>query len=374
MFIRRVDAAATENPETGDNVQLDNHRACKGWPARAAGLAAAALLPMAAHAQSNLSLYGMLDVGVQHLTHANAAGASQTALASGSFLPSRWGMRGQEDLGGGYNAFFLLEAGFNVDDGTNASPAIFFNRVSYVGLGTPYGAVSFGRQGSVQFDKTYLYDPMYFATYSNLSLNAAPISTLKQGNSIKFQSKSYGGFNLLATYGLGQELAGKPAAGRYAGVALEYTTDSLSARVLHEQQRGNVGATDQSPLTDRRSSVAASYKTGPFHFYGDYTRVSGDLKLSPPGHIYTVAAGWRASEQWRFVVEGGAYKQPGLSGATTLVNALAQYSLSPRTSLYAIAGRVNNKNGTQFGVAYPATMAVANQGQTGITLGVNHRF
>lgn len=139
MFIRCGDAAATDKPETGDNVQLDNQRACAAWTSRAVGLAAAALLPMAAHAQSNLSLYGMLDVGVQHLTHSNAAGASETALASGSFLPSRWGMRGQEDLGGSYNAFFLLEAGFNVDDGTNASPAIFFNRLSYVGLGTQFG-------------------------------------------------------------------------------------------------------------------------------------------------------------------------------------------------------------------------------------------
>jgi hypothetical protein len=61
VFIRRGDAAATEKPETGDNMQLDNQTACAAWTTRTAGPAAAVLLPMAANAQSNLSLYGMLD-------------------------------------------------------------------------------------------------------------------------------------------------------------------------------------------------------------------------------------------------------------------------------------------------------------------------
>lgn len=140
-------------------------------------------------AQTVATLYGVLDVGVQYLSNANSAGKSQISLASGSFLPSRFGIKGQEDLGGGYNAFFLLESGFNVDDGSQASAATFFNRFSYIGLNTPYGAITLGRQGSVQYNKTYLYDPLYYATYSNLSLNAAPISILKINNAVQYHPR-----------------------------------------------------------------------------------------------------------------------------------------------------------------------------------------
>jgi predicted porin len=326
-------------------------------------------------AQTSVTVYGIVDIGVQYLSKANAAGKSQTSVASGSFLPSRLGFRGQEDLGGGYNAFFLLENGFNADDGSVASAASFFNRFAYVGLGTPYGSVTLGRQGSVQFNKTYLYDPMYFATYSNLSLNAAPISIFKINNAIRYQSPSFNGFNVDLEYGFGQELAGNADAGRYMGASLEYVNGPLSARVLHETTRGSVnGALDQSGLSDRRSSIAAVYRLDQWTLYGNYTRVSGDLQISPRGDIYTAAVAYSPSATWRFVASAGIYDQSGIPGNPKLVNGLVQYSLSKRTSLYAIAGYLKNSANTRYGVAFPATTALAGQNQLGLTLGINHRF
>jgi len=170
-----------------------------------AGGAAAILMPVCASAQSSVTLFGVVETGVQHLTNVNAAGASVTNLASGNYAASRWGMLGTEDLGGGYKAMFRIEAGFNADDGSNASAASFFNRYSQVSLGAPWGTVTAGRTGSVKFDKTALYDPLLFSNYSNISLGQVPPAYLKVNNAVKYQSPSFGGFNVELMYGLGQE-------------------------------------------------------------------------------------------------------------------------------------------------------------------------
>jgi predicted porin len=328
-----------------------------------------------AQAQSSVTLYGVVDVGVQYLTNANKAGQSQWSMASGSYLPSRFGVTGREDLGNGYAAIFTLENGFNANDGSVATSSSFFNRFAFVGIDTPAGKITLGRQGSVQYDKTVFYDPLYYGTYSQLSLNAAPITTFKVNNMVKYQSASFAGFDVDAAYGFGQQIAGSNTAGRYTGLALEYVNGALFARVLYEELRGSVtAAVDQSSLADRRVSAAAVYKGSTYTFFADYTHVMGDLHLSPDGSIYTVAAAIQATPFLRFVGEAGMYHRSFLSGTPKLFNVMAQYFLSKRTSLYAIGGYMINAGGNNYGVAYPAATSLAGQTQLGVTLGIDHRF
>jgi predicted porin len=124
---------------------------------RTLALSLVALTANLAHAQSSVTMYGIVDAGVQYLTNADAAGHNQVSLASGSYLPSRFGFVGREDLGGGYAAIFRLENGFNLSNGAVATTTSFFNRFAFVGLDTPVGQVTLGRQGSVQYDKTVFY-------------------------------------------------------------------------------------------------------------------------------------------------------------------------------------------------------------------------
>jgi predicted porin len=92
-----------------------------------------------------VTLYGILDANVQVLDGASTV----TRVQSGGLQGSRFGLRGSEDLGGGLKAFFTLESGINVDDGSYGQGS-FWGRQAFVGLGTPYGTVSLGRQyGSV---------------------------------------------------------------------------------------------------------------------------------------------------------------------------------------------------------------------------------
>ncbi len=68
-----------------------------------------------AFAQSNVTLYGIVDVGVEFL---DIGDESTTRLASGMSQGSRWGIRGTEVLGGGYSALFTLESRFSIDTGS----------------------------------------------------------------------------------------------------------------------------------------------------------------------------------------------------------------------------------------------------------------
>lgn len=326
-----------------------------------------------ASAQNGITIYGVLDVGVQYLTNNDAAGHSQTGVASGSYQPSRLGFKGVEDMGNGYKALFVLENGFNADTGAQSSAATLFNRFAYVGLATPVGTVTIGRQGSLQFDKTVFYDPLYYSTYSMLSLNGAPIQTFKINNAVKFQSVPWHGVNVAAVYSAGQELAGNAHAGRHIGGSVEYVNGPLSARVLQETTWGNVAAVNQSGLYDRRTSAAAVYKMGAFTWFADWIHVAGDLQISPRGDIAVAAVAYDINA-WRFVLEAGRYRAADTGARPELVTGLIQYALSRRTSLYTAIGRMSNGGGSNFGIIYPSTVALAGQNQLGITLGIDHRF
>uniref|UniRef100_UPI001115119A porin n=1 Tax=Serratia marcescens TaxID=615 RepID=UPI001115119A len=111
----------------------------------AAAVATFAACGAAAHAQSSLTLYGALDAGVQYLTHADGR-HSAVQLQNYGILPSQMGLKGHEDLGGGWRALFKLEQGLNLNDGTATVPGYAFFRGAYVGSAGPVGTVTLGRQ------------------------------------------------------------------------------------------------------------------------------------------------------------------------------------------------------------------------------------
>lgn len=103
------------------------------------------LLASAAHAQSSVTLYGLIDEGFNYTS--NAGGHSGYQMVSGDTVGSRWGLRGTEDLGGGIKAVFRLENGFNVNSGGLSNGGREFGRQAYVGLSSDrFGTITLGRQ------------------------------------------------------------------------------------------------------------------------------------------------------------------------------------------------------------------------------------
>ena len=160
-------------------------------------------------AQSNVTLYGIVDVNLmwEELptqvgtgTSARIVQESKTAINSGGQSGSRWGLRGTEALGGGLSAIFALEAGYNVDSGTSGQGGRLFGRQAYAGLSGGLGAVVAGRlatfsSGTGDFDMIGRVDP--FATgFGIAGANSTFISmnATRADNTVAYVSPTFAGF------------------------------------------------------------------------------------------------------------------------------------------------------------------------------------
>ncbi|WP_321955874.1 porin [Paraburkholderia bannensis] len=124
----------------------------------------ALMIPSAcALAQSSIEIYGITDAGINYLSNAQTGkvGGRPTGIARWAFYDgsvggqqgSRLGVRGFEDLGGGYKALIRLENGFSLQNGAAGQGGAIFGREAWTGIQAPYGQITLGRQYSaiVQF-------------------------------------------------------------------------------------------------------------------------------------------------------------------------------------------------------------------------------
>ena len=111
-----------------------------------------ALAASGVSAQSSVTVYGVMDAAVEHVTHVGASGAGMTRVPSlTGTVPSRLGFRSSEDLGDGLRALFTLEMGIAPDTGVLNQGGRAFGRQSFVGLAGPWGSVTLGRQYTMLF-------------------------------------------------------------------------------------------------------------------------------------------------------------------------------------------------------------------------------
>jgi GBP family porin len=165
----------------------------------------------AAHAQSSVTLYGLIDAG---LTYTNNQGGSHNFKeTSGAVNGSRWGLRGAEDLGGGLKAIFTLENGFSIANGTLGQGGREFGRQAFVGLSSDqFGAVTLGRQydsvvdylGPLALTGTQYGGTQFAHPFDNDNLD----NSFRINNSIKYQSVNYAGFKFSGLYGFSNDAGG----------------------------------------------------------------------------------------------------------------------------------------------------------------------
>lgn len=197
-------------------------------------------------AQTSVNLYGIVDVGVRAtsgLAASNAPTATgTTSVGSGIDQTSRWGIKGREALGDGWNAVFRLEGGMNADTGAQAKGDRLFDRLAWAGLDTPYGQFALGRQPNLISDALIPVDPLGKRDASfNPNVNVAGLSNTAFGthafgrqygpsgyadnfyrldNTIKYTG-TFGPWQARAAYAAG-EVAGDSTASSARGAALAY--------------------------------------------------------------------------------------------------------------------------------------------------------
>jgi predicted porin len=283
-------------------------------------LSALALAMSGAWAQSpasSVTLYGIVDAGVVHTTGVS----NKKQLVSGIMEGSRFGLRGNEDIGGGYRAIFTLENRTELNNGTlgnrppsgtqlpdrfaDASllvPALcpaqpcaiqaavsqvnnnlataalgvnlrggFWDRQAFVGLVTPFGAILAGRQYTPAYEISATFDAL--GTQSSLSAGQVasfPASTeIRIDNALQYRIV-LGGLTASAMYGFGN-VSGNSKANRFGGAMVMYKAGPISVGLGHNQRNNDIG---QKSL--RSSIVGASADIGPGTLSGLYATFEDD--------------------------------------------------------------------------------------------------
>lgn len=222
----------------------------------------------ATYAQS-VTLYGVVDTGVEFLNHVGAGSNTLARMpANSGLIPSRWGLHGVEDLGSDLQAIFTLESGFNTRGGDSGQGGRLFGRQSWIGLSGSWGTLSFGRQYTMT---TYaLADNSISgpAVYSLGSLDNY-LPNARADNSVAYKGR-FGPFTVGAMYSFGRDSAGtgnSPGQGTCAGqvagdfkqcrnlsALLRYDASHFGVAASYEEQQGGQNAARRSAATARTSA------------------------------------------------------------------------------------------------------------------------
>ncbi|MFB9241758.1 porin [Massilia antarctica] len=190
--------------------------------------AVCAIVCNVAMAQSSVTVYGVADAGI--VAESGGPAGSVTKMVGGVEGGSRLGFRGTEDLGRGVAAIFALEMGINLDTGTSAQGGVLFGRQAFVGLSSPAGALTLGRQYTPLFLSLSAVDPFQAFSTAGSAANLMSNAGIRMNNTIKYASAPVNGFNGELAYGLG-EVPGSSRVGRQLGAALGYVRGPLSLRL-----------------------------------------------------------------------------------------------------------------------------------------------
>lgn len=349
-------------------------------------IAALASLSNVALAQSSVETFGILDIGVLS-ARASGSGSINTVNTDGN-SSSRLGFRGKEDLGGGLNANFWLEAAVNPDVGTGGgtstnnkdsvnSGGLTFARRSTVGLSGNWGELRLGRD--------------YVPSFSNLTVSMHPFGTngvgnagqlfypvnaggtsvrtnVRASNSVGYILPNMGGVYGQLMYATGEQASnaagGTSKDGNHVGGRIGYAAGPLNVAFA-------TGKTNYATGDYTQTNLAANYQFGPaklMYLWGQNKVGVTKTTANMIGTQYAVGQG-----EVRF-----AYTTLKAENVANDANQFAigyLHNLSKRTALYTNYSQVKNKGtGKQFSVGGGNAVTDAGGSSSGLEVGIRHSF
>lgn len=201
---------------------------------------------------ADVTLYGVVDAGLVY-THLDQDVKGDDAtdkfeMKSGNQAGSRWGLKGVEDLGNGVQVGFILESGFNVDDGSFRTANTLFDREASLFVQGGFGKVAFGKLGSiVQGTSSWgkVGSVSAFGTsFGNYAAQAGAIfaTSTVYDNMIAYSTPSFGGVTVYAQYSMGKSQS--------------QSWDADNAKWKPEM-------VENESSTDRYYAIGAEYANGP---------------------------------------------------------------------------------------------------------------
>jgi len=315
-----------------------------------------------AQAQLNVTLYGSIDVGLRNLTNTDIAGHSKLSMGSfnGNYTVNKFGFKGIEDLGGGLNAHFNLESGFNGATGAlDNTNNVLFNRISSVGIGGAWGSLDLGRIYTVAFKTIRNYDPLVYQ-YPSITLAAAATAGLRNNNDIQYAG-NFGDWTIRGEYALG-EIAGSTSNGATQAIGLAYTSGPYSLGGAYTHKKTAAG------LDYKHFTLGGAYVWSQFKLsagYADETQATATVDTHSKyawGGISVQLSALKLTTAYYHLTNATA----STNGKKAVAVLAADYALSKRSSLYGGIDRT-----TVGGGLIPATTQTK---QVGISAGISHLY
>ena len=210
-----------------------------------AAAVAALTFGMASQASAaDVQIYGRIDAGLvyEHTDPGVGDATDKFTLDSGVGTASRFGLRGSEDLGNGYQVKFVLENGYKSDTGALSTADTLFDREATLQLVGPFGTISAGRSAILGTDGgsfNILGGINPFGTgmgnIGNQGIVLAKIDSSRRDNMLTYRSPNLAGFQVTAAYSMGSnDYENKAGSDRYMGIGATYTVGALSTVLLYE--------------------------------------------------------------------------------------------------------------------------------------------
>ena len=217
-----------------------------------------------AFAESNVTLYGVLEGGV---VVGKAKGSDTTVQVSPGFdQGDRWGFKGVEDLGNGYNVGFILEQGFNMDDGTESIAGDAFSREAFMYVTGNFGRLGFGRTGALSCgaqSNTILTGWALGTGYGGSSWTSAAMGNDfgRISNVVAYRTPVFSGFSghLMYSNGTGTDTAKWSGNNHYYGVGLLYDANNIRSSLIFEVLDNKGTAVNDAAISSAFSVVAQSH-------------------------------------------------------------------------------------------------------------------
>ncbi|CAG4886852.1 porin [Paraburkholderia saeva] len=366
-------------------------------------VATMATIGSTAYAESSVTLFGVLDSGLLYQSTSaasfNPAGKNLGrlyTLKDGGIYSSLWGLKGTEDIGGGYSVNFRLQGAFTSTSGAlrlSDTPGVsaMFNQESSVGVSGPFGSINAGRQFAPMayaLAETDVRGGQYFGSIltSWLGMNQSagwvgtstngPIGALYDSNAIVYNSPKFAGVSVALEYAPGG-VAGSIQGGTRESAVLKYSNYGLSlAAIYYNGHDSNPGTTVPTGRDNNRFMYAGGeYTTHGFSVSASYAN-GRDPSRSNVVDLDMISGGLGYRFTPAFRVTSGIYylKDANNSANKSLEFAVGvDYSLSKATTLYAQAGHVNNEGTMTTTLTYGAPVA-PHSATTAVNLGIRHTF
>ncbi len=309
-------------------------------------------------AQEAITLYGVLDLAV---VSDRDSGLTKYKIDSGQQTASRFGIKGNENLGGGMQASFQIESQIEADTGGLSYAGRLFGSQAWVGLSGDFGSIKMGRIFTPYFGAIATNDP-FDAKGPGEATRVFQDSGVRMDNTIKYSlPNAFGGYYADVAYGMG-EVAGDIAANRVISADAGYAAGPLNCEIAFHDSNDKLGV-----LQARSVLLAASYDFGPAKVWLQFAQSHNDgSTLDTQDTLVGVSVPLRrGSFSADYVHKADKYKR---NADVTQLALGYYYPLSVRSNLYLIGSRLTNGTAANYQTVLPgATRSL-------LALGMRHQF